>query len=272
MTEESFKPFLSWTYDREIVIERVGIINELVSFITRGAYNNWNRQPHEKTGTFTNAVAAAMQPAFIPLIKKVPRSWKAVGLAAAGDTAELLIAAFKEGQRYSHYDEFLSCPPFSNEELVKKFCTALNTNVCQHWNEASPTVLGAYRKAIENMTVSETRLASAYAIRRLLRRDDYDQGVTIEGFDEICHANRLQREHFKINAATFGGLLGDQVAKDVARMLARDCCHKEDDNDIDYSVMHFLYADGRAPGSWSSTDADKLRADIMKCYNELGKK
>ena len=269
MNNELFKPFLSWTYPREVILERVNIIDELVRFILDGTYDSFGRTSHSKAITFTNSVIAYVQPTFIPLVKKFyPDLTK---LVKTGNTSELVISAFKKAIIYSHYNELLSCPPFCDDELVKNFSSAFNTRVVPIWEETEPSVRGAYEKAMQNLAVSETRLISMYALVELLRQSEYST-PTVEAFEEIGAALRQRRSQFKSSVATFGSLIGGDIAKSTAMFLARDCCYKEDKNDIQYSIIHFLYGDNRNPGGWLADTEEKLRADIKKYYDKLGDK
>jgi hypothetical protein len=108
-----------------------------------------------------------------------------------------------------------------------------------------------------------------YAIIQLIRADEFKH-ITLQGFDEIGQQLRMHRMTFMRNLAMFGGLLGGSPARFVAKLLARDACHKEDAGDVQYSLIHFLMPDGRIPGSWSSDAEDRFRADIKKHYDKLG--
>ena len=261
-----FKPFLSHLYTIDVLKERTKILEDLVRYVLTGAedpYQRENRYHPQKRGFEADVRSRALNGFQENMV--LPKRYK----VDPGDTATLVVEAFKEAKRTTRVDH-LCTPTFSSEDLRKKFDVLMGTIGLETWKEAKPTVQGAYERAMQNFIQSETRIATLSALHYLLKRGEYTTDPDLVGSSEVRETLWRKRSGFLIHVATFGSLLGGQTAKDVSRLLALESCHKEDDTDIQFSVIHFLQADAASPGMWSASTEEKFRKDIKAKFDALG--
>ena len=264
-----FKPFLSQVYVIEVLKERTKILEDLVRYILAGAEDPYQRENryHPQQRAFEADVRSRALTGFQDNMA-LPKRYT----VDPGDTASLVVEAFKEGQRMSRVDH-LCTPTLSSESLRKSFDMLMGTVGLETWKEAKPSVQGAYDRAMQNFIQCETRIASLSALHYLLKRSEYTSDPDVVGSSEIRETLWRQRERFLNHVATFGSLLGGQTAKDVTRLLALECCHTEDPGSIQFSVIHYLQADAASPrGPWSGSAEEKFRKDIKAKYDALGSK
>jgi hypothetical protein len=195
-------------------------------------------------------------------MSKLPKGYE-------GDTNEILFWAFDEGMSNCGVDPLKAIPHFRDEGLTSAFGKKFYARVIPSYNEAEPSVDGAYNQALDNFHQTEGRLAAMHSLYFLLRTNTHGGIAHLLGFDEIRSTLFQRRDQFLRHVATFGAMLGGARAAAAAQLLALECCHKEDGENIQYSIVQFLQADGVVPGRWSSDADEKFRADIKRRFDAL---
>jgi hypothetical protein len=160
-------------------------------------------------------------------------------------------------------------PHFSSTQIQLAFEAEFKTVLISTHDEAEPTVLGAYSTALMNFYQTESRLCTLYALSSLLRPNDYSNQPPLDGAEEIRTELWRRAKQFLLEIALFGGLLGGKYAAESTRFLTHELCQKENPEDIKYSVIQFLQADGRHPGRFLSETEELFRNDIAEKYNAL---
>jgi len=264
---EAKKLFLSWTYSFEVLQARCNIVEDVLRYALKGAENQYDAPyAHPKAALLKADVKARMYEVFRPLV--MPKNGKAM-VNPAGDTNELLFAAFEEARTYAMVDQIKAIPHFSSPELTSAFGKKFFARTISMGAEVHPSVEGAFDQARANFQQCESRLVALHSLYTLVSMNQYGNVPELMGFDEIRKTLWERRQKFLRDIAMFGGLLGGHRAKAVACMLARESCHKTDPADVQYSIIQFLTADGVVPGRWSADQDEAFRKDIALKYREI---
>ena len=264
---EDKKLFLSWTYSFDVLQERCAIVEDVLRYALAGAMNQYNAPyAHPKAAELKADVKARMYEVFRPLV--MPKNGKAM-VNPAGNTNELLFAAFEDARTYAMVDQIKAIPHFSSDELTSAFGKKFFARTISMGAEAHPSVGGALDLARANFQQCESRLVALHSLYTLVSMNQYGNVPELMGFDEVRKTLWERRQKFLRDIAMFGGLLGGHYAKSVACMLARESCHKTDPSDVQYSIIQFLQPDGIIPSRWTSEQDAAFRADIASKYREI---
>lgn len=261
-----FKPFLQNTYPLEVLRERCSIIEQLTWYVVSDWRDMYRGTPDPRGAEFRQSAAGLVAQHFINHFTIPKRAAKS--MAQPGDTIELVLDAYADAVRFADEAEFAT-PLFRNkDDLETAFSKRFGTEVVPLAGEAKPTVIGAFQSAYASLKQAKARRLTLIALMQLLQANEFN-GPNIMHFSAL-QAHIFERiGYFTRNVMLFSGMLGGQTHAQVLKMVAREMCHKEDPDGIQYSIMHFLHADGQHPGAYSSKAGDDFRADIRAKYDAL---
>ena len=260
------KLFLSWTYEDHVLQARCSLIEDLVRYVLIGAEHPYGGpRAHPEARVFEADVKSRLYEMFRPhaTLKSGKRMTQ-----DGGDTRELLHAAFADSLPYSQIDKIKAIPHFRDDGVRSDFGKRFHARMISMCSEAEPSVEGAYDQARANLQQVEAQIVSLHTLYSLLRTSQYSQVPDLLGFDAIRKTLLERRQVFRQNYVMFAGLIGGWKAKAAICHLARETCHKEDQSDVQYSLIHFLMSGGVLPGRWSSEVETKFRDDIAAKYRE----
>ena len=262
---DDFNPFLQNTFPLDVLRERSTIIEQLTWYVVGDWRDIYRGTPDPRAAEFRQSAAGLVAQHFIQYFEVTKRAQKL--MRDPGDTIELVLDAFAEVGRLADEEDYAT-PLFRNEALVAAFEQRFKTSIVPLSGDAKPSVLGAFQASYGALRQAKARRVSLSALVCLLQANEHSQ-------PSIVHFGALQQHlferigYFTRNVLLFSGLLGGQTHAQMLKMVARDMCHKEDPDGIQFSIMHYLTADGSHPGSYASKADDDFRADIRAKYDAL---
>jgi hypothetical protein len=267
MTTE-FAPFLQQTFPLPVLQERVKIVLALARYASSSWRDIYSGQMEPGARTYVSAVEAVCSTHFFNYIEVPKRAHKM--MRQPGDTTELVLEVFDRVIKDAGLEtQEFGTPHFGNEELETVFSKRFGTEVISMGYEANPTVLSAFQQAFDNYRQAQTRLLAYTAIYHLTRISEYNDSDPRLGCPPLRTHLWERTNHFMRDMLVFSGLLGGQAHVQVLKLAARNMCHKEDTEDIQYSIIQFLTADGRVPGMYASETSKRFAADIREKYDAL---
>lgn len=266
-----FKPFMMNTFAMPILQQRAQIINDLTRYMTHSWRDVYRGDMDPRAEVFRQAAQGAMSRHFFEyhdMTDKVRAKMR-----QPGDTIELVLDAFEKAIRLDEA-EHIAIPHFLHAGLVQKFGERFgqlpyDARVISVGEEEQPSVLGAYRMACNNFSQAQTRRLSYTVLQILLQHSEYNSCAELaEGGALLSHL------YGEISAAMkdmllFAGLLGGQAQAQTIKRVAREMCHKENEDGIQFGIMHFITADRRSPGIYATAASEAFRADIKAKYEAL---
>lgn len=264
-TEREFRCFFQQTFPLELLQQRYKIVDDLGRYVLRGVMDRYARSPaHPSAKPFSDSIDAVWMRTFSQMVV-VPKKQQALYFSPT-NTAEHVFHAFEEAARYAR-EPISAIPHFTNEALAKEFGEKFGVTTINAGGTCKPSVHACYRMAMDNIKQTKTRLVALGAIFNLCRWSEYTT-AELAGADAIRATLWQNLATYQRHAVAFGLLMGGQQAKEVAQMLVNETMY-DPKADINYSLVQFRHADENMPGSWSGTEDEKLRADIVERYEAL---
>lgn len=261
--KQPFRAFLCGLYPAEVLQQRQKIIDRLLWYVLEGTRDPYgSRARCDKAPTLTNAVNAAMFLQSQPQMRLTKGQQTKVPV---GDTIEMVLQSFERVVSRNNVDK-LTVPPFDDAALSTAFAKRIKASP-DSWDDADPSIKGAFELAKINLIRAKTRFVSLSVIATLLKRTEWDT-VILDGLDEIRYVLHLRKSEFVKRVMLFGGLLGGAGAAEALKMA----CHQmvyDPVADVSYSTIEYLSCDGIRPGHWPSSADESFRAEIKKAYGEL---
>lgn len=261
-----FTPFLQQTYPLDLLQQRARLVEGLARYVTGDWRDVYKGTEDPRAAEFRASVKSAMFDVFSQHFD-IPKRVRA-SMRDPGDTNSLVLKAFSDVVDATD-EESLCTPHFSDEALVKAFSKRFKTSVVNLGDEAKPSVLGAFQMACDSYRQATTRRAALQAITLLVTTNEYSGCPNLTHLGDLFSHLYERKSYFMRNMLVFSGLLGGQAHTQTIKLAAREMCHKEDPEDIQYSVMHFLTTDGRHPGIYHTKTHDEFVTDIRDKYDAL---
>lgn len=261
-----FTPFLNYTYPMPVLQERARIIQTLTQYAVSDWQDIYKGVRDPRAYEFQQSVDGLVANYFT-MHQEIPkRLMKAV--RQPRDTVELVVNAFDKA---SHFDEApFAIPHFNDAEIISAFEYAFDAKLIGMGGEAKPTVQGAYDMAYNNFLQANGRMLAVRSLYQLLRYNEWDNNDLRFSQVESLMSHLWERQAYHMrNMLLFGGLLGGKTNARTLKLVARQTCHKEDPDGIQFGIMHLLTSDGRHPGIYPTLTEASFRADVKALYDSL---
>lgn len=268
MTTE-FTPYFMQIFPLPILQERSQIVLSLARYATSSWRDIYSGNMDPRASQYVQSIEAAISHHFFSYYE-LPKAVRPK-MRQPGDSIELVIKAFENAIRYNGIEQGeFGTPHVNNDRLAEVFSKHFDTKAISLGSDAKPSVQGAFQQACDNYRQMQTRMLTYVAIHDLVRESEWNDGVVNRVSCPALRDHLYERSgHFLRDMLVFSGLLGGEVHTNTLKLAARQMCHKEDGDGIQYSIMQFLTADGRHPGSYLGATSDKFAKDIKEKYDAL---
>jgi len=254
------KPFICWTYDPQVNRHRADIIERLLAFIREGMREHRSTALIDEFSIYETSIKSSLYERLrSPMAKPVAKRM----LNDAGDTVELLAAAFLQEHKWVTHDSPIAAFRLTNDPETDALRQRLGAVAHPTVNEEGG-LSAAFEVTFSNFARCCTRMTLIRTISTLLCLNKPAHGV-----DRISEELWARKIGFQRDLLLFGGLLGGFYLATAVGAVATQVCYTKPDAGCSFSVIHFLQRDGVIPSRWMSASEEKLVKDIKDRYEAL---
>lgn len=254
------KPFICWTYDPQVNRHRADIIERLLAFIREGMREHQSTALVDAFRIYETSIKSSLYERLrLPMAKPAAKRM----LNDAGDTVELLAAAFLQEHRWVTHDAPIAAFHLTNDPETDALTARLGAKAHPVVDEEGG-LSAAFEVTFSNFARCCTRMTLIHTISTLLCLKKQAHGV-----DRISEELWSRKMGFQRDLLLFGGLLGGSFLATAVGAVATQVCYTKPGAGCSFSVIHFLQLDGVMPGRWMSAPEEKLVKDIKDRYEAL---